>query len=223
MVLVPTLVPGINTDEIGDLVKRAVELSPTVRAIHFQPVSYFGRYPSPPADDDRITLPRLMRAIEEQTRGLCLAADFKPPGCENALCSFHANYMVLEGGGLRLLGGGANCCSAEPHPAEEGAAKAVARVARQWAAPQGPDLPLFSAAPEESPSPGLGGLMSLDDFLLQARRNTLSVSAMAFQDVWNIDLERVRDCCIHIMSPDGRLVPFCAYNVTATDGRSIYR
>jgi hypothetical protein len=66
-------------------------------------------------------------------------------------------------------------------------------------------------------------LLSIDDFLIQARRNTFSVSAMAFQDVWNLDLERLRDCCIHVMMPGGELAPFCAYNLTAADGRGLYR
>jgi 7,8-dihydro-6-hydroxymethylpterin dimethyltransferase len=220
VVLVPTLVPGVNTHEIGALIKRGLALAPVVRAIHFQPVSYFGRFPEIPADENRITLPRLMRAIEDQTGGLLRTSDFKPPGCENALCSFHANYLIMEGGDLRLLGGGAPCCKTEPEPAEEGAARTVSRVARQWSAPPEPDPRI----PKERGIPaGSGQLLSLDDFLLQARRNTFSVSAMAFQDVWSLDLERLRDCCIHIMTPDGELVPFCAYNLTSVDGRSLYR
>jgi hypothetical protein len=46
---------------------------------------------------------------------------------------------------------------------------------------------------------------------------------MAFQDVWSVDLERVRDCCIHVMTSDGRLVPFCAYNLTNLQGHALYR
>jgi hypothetical protein len=71
--------------------------------------------------------------------------------------------------------------------------------------------------------PGEQRSVSLDEFLAMARAGTFSVSAMAFQDVWNLDLERVRQCCIHVMAPDGRLVPFCLYNLTAADGRSLYR
>lgn len=219
VVLVPTLVPGINTGEIGALVKKALELSPVVRAIHFQPVSYFGRIPKRPDDGDRITLPRLMRKIEEQTNGLFKAEDFKPPGCENALCSFHANYMVMAGGEVRLLGGGSSCCSKEPEPAEQGAARTVARVSRQWGLPEESRLPVIPMAPDEESEK----ILSLDDFLIQARRNTFSVSAMAFQDAWNIDLERVRDCCIHIMKQNGELAPFCAYNLTNMNGKGLYR
>jgi uncharacterized radical SAM superfamily Fe-S cluster-containing enzyme len=46
---------------------------------------------------------------------------------------------------------------------------------------------------------------------------------MAFQDAWSLDLERVRDCCIHVMTSDGRLVPFCAYNLTDVQGHALYR
>ena len=46
---------------------------------------------------------------------------------------------------------------------------------------------------------------------------------MAFQDAWNLDLERLRECYIHNISPDGRLIPFCAYNLTDQSGHSLYR
>jgi len=219
VVLVPTLVPGCNMEEIGALIVKAMALSPVVRGIHFQPVSYFGRFPKAPADEDRITLPRLMRAIESQTRGLMKAEDFKPPGCENALCSFHASYLLMENKTPKLLGGNRSCCDETPEPAEEGAARAIARVAGQWSAPNDP----FPMVPRNIGLQPADPVLSLDDFLLYARENTFSVSAMAFQDVWNLDLERLRDCCIHVMKPDGELVPFCAYNLTAADGRSLYR
>jgi hypothetical protein len=65
--------------------------------------------------------------------------------------------------------------------------------------------------------------MSLDAFIHRARTHTFSVSGMAFQDVWTLALDRVQECCIHVMSPDGNLVPFCLYNLTAADGRRLYR
>jgi len=46
---------------------------------------------------------------------------------------------------------------------------------------------------------------------------------MAFQDAWTLDLERLRDCCIHVLDPTLGLVPFCAFNLTAADGRALYR
>ncbi|RPJ73990.1 MAG: radical SAM protein, partial [Desulfobacteraceae bacterium] len=227
VVLVPTLVPGVNTHQIGSLLRLAVGLSPAVRGVHFQPVSYFGRCPQPINDASRITLPELMAAIEDQSAGMFEAADFRPPGCENAWCSFHADYLCLPGGKVRRLQapGALPGCGA-PCAAEEGALRTMARVARQWAGAQG------GAARPEPPAacdPGYvsgssrGGPMRLDDFLDQARTHTITVSAMAFQDAWTLDLERLRDCCIHVLDPRRGLVPFCAYNITAVDGRALYR
>ncbi len=217
VVLVPTLVPGINDKDVGNLMRLAVAHAPVVRSIHFQPVSYFGRYLYPPADNDRITLPRLMRLIESQTHGAFKAADFSPPGCENSLCSFSASYMVMPDGGVRAVGrSGCTCCS-KPIPAETGAAAAIDFVSRQWRAPASMSI---SSSPL---SPGKGDAMDLDTFIQRARTHLLSVSAMAFQDVWNVDLDRVRDCCIHVMAPDSRLVPFCLYNLTSTSGKRLYR
>lgn len=65
--------------------------------------------------------------------------------------------------------------------------------------------------------------MDLDMFLNRLKTHMFSISCMAFQDVWNLDLERVRDCCIHVLSPDGGLIPFCMYNLTDVQGRSLYR
>ena len=46
---------------------------------------------------------------------------------------------------------------------------------------------------------------------------------MAFQDAWTLDLDRLRQCHIHVVAPDKRVIPFCAYNLTARDGRPLYR
>ena len=66
-------------------------------------------------------------------------------------------------------------------------------------------------------------LDSLDAFLEQSRKQSFCVSGMAFQDAWNLDLERLRDCFIHVVGADKRIVPFCAYNLTDMLGNSLYR
>nr|WP_328592849.1 radical SAM (seleno)protein TrsS [Oceanidesulfovibrio marinus] len=214
IVLVATVVPGVNDRELGDLLRWAIQAGPAVRGVHFQPISYFGRYPHPPADADRITLPEIMRGLESQSDGLVRAADFIPPGCEHSQCSFHATYFRNPDGSLRLLRDNGQCCSPKPGPivAADGARAATSFTARQWKAPE---CDCSSNAGEP--------LGDFDAFLAQARRSAFTVSAMAFQDAWTLDLERVQGCCIHCVAPDGRLVPFCAYNLTAADGRSIHR
>jgi hypothetical protein len=169
-----------------------------------------------------------MRSIENQTDGMFKVSQFKPPGCENARCSFHGNYMIMPEGKVVSMQKSGTCCD-PPMSAEKGAFKAISYVARQWASPLKPDLSMVSKAScgcsgsETACQTDNSSLIRLEDFLERARTHTFSVSAMAFQDVWNLDLERVKDCCIHVMATNGALVPFCLYNLTAAGGKKLYR
>lgn len=209
IVLVPTLVPGINCQELGDLLEFALSHHPAVRGIHFQPVSYFGRYPEAPDDRKRLTLPEIMQGLEKQTQGLVCAAHFKPPGCEHALCSFHAAYLVTSKDQITRTGSA--CCPAGPEDAASGAEKSIRFTSRHWRNPE-------NTTPEYGDTPD-----DLDLFLARSREQTFTVSGMAFQDAWTLDLDRLQGCCIHVLAPDGRLIPFCAYNLTSARGGKLYR
>lgn len=220
VVLVPTIVPDVNQDQVGAILELAMAHTPVVRAVHFQPMACFGRYPAGLSEKSRFTLPDLMRAIEEQSGGLFPAASFRPPGCENALCSFQGNFLILRDGKVQPLSQDHDpCCCPPPESAEQGALRSIARVSRNWTAPSQPD----KADDAEPRHARAGQPIPLDEFIMLARQRALSISAMAFQDVWNLDLERVRDCCIHVVAPNGRLVPFCLYNLTSVRGKSLYR
>jgi len=214
VVLVPTLVPGVNTADLGNIVDFALQYSPAVRGVHVQPISYFGRYPQAPADADRITLPEVMRAIEAQTQGRIKVENFTTSGCENALCSLHANFVVMPDGTLRPWTQQASSACCTPQPAEIGAAKTRNFVATYWSS---------TTNVVSLDSIGSSSFGEWDVFLARTKTHTFCLSGMAFQDAWNLDLDRLRDCCIHTVSPDGRLIPFCAYNLTNQHGQSLYR
>lgn len=225
VVLVPTLVPGVNTGEIGAILRTAMDYAPVVRAVHFQPVSYFGRYPTPPRDCDRITLPEVMRAIEQQTSALFRAQDFYPASGENAFCEFHGKFWLRPGGKVEAAARPASSCCAPPidagfvqlgsNPSGNGEGARLARrfVAQHWSLPR--------QQPEATSEPGID-VSSLDAFLAEGRQS-FCISGMAFQDAWNLDLERLKECFLHVLSPDQKLVPLCAYNLTGIDGRTLYR
>lgn len=214
IILVPTLVPGVNVDNIGSIIDFALAHAPVVRGVHFQPVSYFGRVPFIPKDEDRVTLPEIMEEVEKQTRGKIKKDSLKPPGCENSLCSFHGSYLY-EGNKKLMHLTKHTSCSCKSEKAEEGARKAKAYVSRNWS---------YKKMDQKNKKEDHTALVrGWDEILNRINNNSFSISAMAFQDVWNVDLERVRDCCIHVVSPDGRLIPFCLYNLSDKDGRYLYR
>ncbi len=156
-----------------------------------------------------------MREIELQTKGSIKAESFRPPGCENARCSFHGDFVVMPDGHLKALTVPmAQQCSCGPESAESGARRTRQFVAQHWSS----GLPLTSSSDEKAFSLG-----EWDVLLERAYTYRLCISSMAFQDAWNLDLERLKDCCIHVVAPDGRLVPFCAYNINSLGGVPLYR
>jgi uncharacterized radical SAM superfamily Fe-S cluster-containing enzyme len=216
VVLVPTLVPGINTDQIGEIARYALKGLPTIRGVHFQPVSYFGRYPFAPEDKDRITLPEVLRALEAQTGELLKVADFAPSDCENALCSFHGDFIYLEDGKLTpVTKKESNCCSqSSPGRQEEAVTKAQNFVAKRWQIHEGTAC---CAAENETKERD-----SWDMMLDRIKNYRLSITCMTFQDAENMDLERLQYCCVPVID-SGRAIPFCAYNLTNRNGYSLYR
>lgn len=218
VILVPTVVPGVNDHNLGEIIGLALERMPVVRGVHFQPVTYFGRYPGPPSEQMRITLPEIIMNIERQTAGRIKSEYFQPSGCLDALCSFHGNFILMPGGNLLATSrpDRENCCG-KPVREEDGSRKARDFVASRWRAPQ------TSLDSQECSCGEQKELDSLDLFLERARTHTFCISGMAFQDAWNIDLKRLKYCYIHTVAPDGRVIPFCAYNLTNSKGIPLYR
>jgi uncharacterized radical SAM superfamily Fe-S cluster-containing enzyme len=206
VVLVPVIARGINDGCIGDLLLFAMERMPEIRGVHFQPLSRFGRC-GLGADAGDITIPFMLREIERQTGGIMKAEDFTGGGAENPYCSFHAAYMRGRSGLRALRHGGGGCGCVKPAQARE-------FVSRQWSGNCG--------APESADG-SMEDTSSLDEFLREARDNTFSVSGMLFQDAWNLDLDRLRRCYICEADSERGMVPFCAYNLTDTKGRALYR
>ncbi len=190
--LVPTVVRGVNDQNLGDIVRLAASLAPDVRGIHFQPVSFFGRYPHRPGEEDRYTLDALMADLSGQT-GIPLGS-FMPSRCDHPLCGFHANFLLEPGGGLRPL-------SSIAHSAHSRGSARDNReyVARHWR----------RATEEPAPVQAFSDEMDFDTFLYRLRHRSLTLSAMAFQDAMNLNLERLHRCTLHVYD-GGKIKPFCA-------------
>jgi uncharacterized radical SAM superfamily Fe-S cluster-containing enzyme len=219
VVLTPTVRRGVNDTEIFSIIEFAAARMPAVRGVHFQPMSFFGRYSGDPAAD-RITISALLRLAERQSGGRIRAADFLPGGAEHPQCSFHAAYRVRgDRFELRESSGNPGCCCGDGGSSTSDAARRT--VARQWSA-----VKLAPANPVKPSALRGFNLESLDIFVTlaeQRAKETLEISGMAFQDAWTVDLDRLSRCYINIVSPEGFLMPFCAYNLTSAGGKALYR
>ncbi len=228
VLLVATLVRGINETYLGAIVTKALQSGPIVRGVHVQPVASFGRYPWQQNEAPRLTIPEILHMFEIQSHGMLKAEQFHPPQSEHALCSFSAVYTRNEKHELKAIhevqGG---CCSQASSTIEHKdlqssklspAKVACDFVARHWSA-----TPQTSSAKHATNAP--------DDFDRFLEKTSLeqrfTISGMAFQDAYSVDLARLRRCHIHILHdlrntyPD--LKPFCAFNLTSSTGFALHR
>ena len=96
-----------------------------------------------------------------------------------------------------------------PPSAQAAAEKSKQYVRRHWKFyPSGTE----TAADEAPPK----------DLFERILSHSLCISGMAFQDAWNIDLERLQRCCIHVVTEQQRMIPFCAYYLTDSSGRRLH-
>jgi uncharacterized radical SAM superfamily Fe-S cluster-containing enzyme len=77
VIMVPTLVQGVNDEEIGDIIQFAAENADTVRGVVFQPISFTGRN-SLSAERNDVVMPRFAEETEKQTKGEIRATDLFP-------------------------------------------------------------------------------------------------------------------------------------------------
>ncbi len=217
--LVPTIVPGINDQEIGAIIHFAKAHIPVVKGVHFQPISYFGRFHYAPDDRTRITIPEVLRAMESQTGGEVRADAFLPRRRHDSHCGFSGFFILDQDDCLKSTthfnpseSSRANCRDvAGSHNVQSSPSEHVRKFITEKSRYIETDQKLCDCQRKSR----------LETLLSRAQTHYLSISGMPFQDVWNIDLERLRGCCVHVASRDGKLVPFCAYYLTSADGHRL--
>ncbi|MCW4018390.1 MAG: radical SAM protein [Candidatus Bathyarchaeota archaeon] len=229
IVLVVTLVKGVNDMQLGDIVKFAVDNFDIIRCINVQPVSLCGRIPQQEREKMRITIPDFMRLVEEQTGGEVKSSDFYPvptvAPISKAVGSIKDKHYIE-------FTGHPHCGMATYLFVEDGKATPITRIANvdkftdamkkvYEEANKGnksrAKLRMVGAARHVKFSflrkyvfrvLSEGSYESLGDL----QRKSLLLTSMHFMDPYNFDLERVQRCLIHYAVPDGRIIPFCTYN-----------
>ncbi len=88
VVLVPTLVKGINDHQVGDIIKFAFDHSENVYGVNFQPVSFAGRTPADHVEEQRITIPDFVNIIDEVTDSQVSPDAFYPPSFVEPIAEF---------------------------------------------------------------------------------------------------------------------------------------
>ena len=197
--LVPTVVRGVNEHQLGDIIRFGTELSPVVRGVHFQPVSYFGRYPTQPDDDERYTLDELIEALGTQA-GIS-EENIAPSRCDHPGCGLHASFAVMPDRSLMPLTVRRNTDSVST------AGQNREYIGSRW-----------KRSIQAENSGTATDMSDFDSFISRVSSHSFTVTAMAFQDAMNLDIERLRRCSLHVYE-DGKLKPFCAAYLSPIGGK----
>jgi uncharacterized radical SAM superfamily Fe-S cluster-containing enzyme len=228
VVLVVTLVKGVNDHQLGDIVKFAVKNFDVVRCINVQPVSLCGRLPPTEREKMRITIPDFMKNIETQTNGDIKASDFFPvpsvaivskavgalKGRRYLEFTAHphcgmATYLFIEKGKIKPITQLANVEKFFESMNNVYAKASAGHKTRAYFTLIGSLRHVkFSFIRKLLPVITKGDYKSLGNL----QRQSLLLTSMHFMDPYNFDLERVQRCLIHYAVPDGRIIPFCTMN-----------
>jgi hypothetical protein len=210
--LVVTLKKGLNDHEIGRIIDYALE-QPCVRGVTFQPIQAAGRLDQFNPGTDRLTLTEVRRKILEQTT-VFRPEDVLPVPCHpDSLAMAYA--LKMDGHVLPLTG------LIDPKILIEGVRNTI--VYEQDEAVRAVVFKAF--ATNHSPQTGAASLRDLlcclprlDAPAQLGYQNVFRVLIMQFIDAYSFDVRSVKKTCVHIVHPDGRIIPFDTYNLFYRDG-----
>lgn len=210
VVLVPAVAREVNLHEVGKILQFAIE-HPAVRGINFQPAFYAGRH----GEHDplqRLTIPDVLTALEAQTEGQFKVSDFVPVPCCFPTCN-SVTYALVDGETILPLPRVLNVEDyldyvtnrAVPDLSEDirhaleklWSSSAVAgsdAMSRQFAL--------------SCTACGLSDGLDLGAFA----QKIFMVMLQDFMDPWTFNQKNLMKCCKEILLPDGKQIPFCAYN-----------
>jgi uncharacterized radical SAM superfamily Fe-S cluster-containing enzyme len=213
--LVITLKRGLNDDEVGAIIDFALRQR-CVRGVTFQPIQDAGRVEGFDPARDRLTLGEVRQRILAQSP-VFAPADIIPVPCHPDCLAM--GYALKAAGRVMPLTGlippevllhaeGSNLVfERDPRIREE--------VFRLFSTSNSPESSaaalrqLLCCLPLVSAPPSLG------------YENLFRVLVVQFLDAHNFDVRSVKKSCIHIVHPDGRLIPFDTYNLFYRDGKEM--
>jgi len=239
IVLVVTLVKGVNDHQLGDIIKFAIKNIDVIKCVNVQPVSFAGRISQKDREKWRITIPDFLKAVEKQTGGQIAASDFYPVPCVVPVSNFveiykdksyveftthehcgAATYVFADDGKIIPITRFVNVeklfelLDKYAEELERGGFGAKTKVIAK-ALKDVPGIIDMRKAPK-----GLNLLKIILNvlrtgdysYVAEFHERALMIGCMHFMDAYNFDLERVERCGIHYAVPDGRLIPFCTMN-----------
>jgi uncharacterized radical SAM superfamily Fe-S cluster-containing enzyme len=228
VMLVAAVENGVNDHELGAVVRHGIA-HPAVRGVVFQPVTHAGRTPTFDPRQ-RLTNADVINGLVQQCGDWFRVSDFFPVPCCFPTCR-SITYLLADDEDVlpipRLLPMEnyldyiSNRVLPDPTLRDvlEGLWSASAIVGtdnvtlRLAAALAALNLPtelneIANAALATCTSCGIDFPQALSELAAKA----FMIVIQDFQDPYTLNVKQLMKCCVEEITPDGRLIPFCAYN-----------
>lgn len=209
--LVVTIAKGVNDGEIGKIIDFAAR-QPCVRGVTLQPLQFAGRTEGVAPPRERLTLTEVRAAILAQTT-MFVPEDIIPVPCNPDALAM--GYALKIAGSIvpltRLVGPELLLTGSRNTIVFESDVHLKREVFR-----------LFSTnhSPENQASCLSELLCCLPRVEAPAEvtyKQVFRVLIMAFMDAVNFDVRAMKKSCVHIVQPDGKLIPFESFNLFYRD------
>jgi uncharacterized radical SAM superfamily Fe-S cluster-containing enzyme len=198
---------GVNEAEVGEIVRFGIE-HPAVTGVFFQPVTHSGRFLNGSDPLDKLTNPDVIDAIADQLPHWFRADDFVPVPCCSPTCR-SATFALYDGQDLVPLPRLVDVEEYLDYVSNRAVPDPEVRTALEG---------LWSAKAAGGTVPAAERLdcvacaTSMPAELREVAAQGFMIVVQDFQDPYTLDVEKLRKCCVSEIVPDGRLIPFCAYN-----------
>jgi uncharacterized radical SAM superfamily Fe-S cluster-containing enzyme len=215
---------GVNDHQIGQAVELLMN-EEHILSLNFQPVAFTGHGGGQYGHDPmkRLTIPGVIRRIEEQTDGKVRKADFSPLPCSHPQCTSLTYLLKLNDGSYVPFSrfadfqkNGDLLRSSATLPSSDEVHRAMHEIIHDVYANED-DI--------EQGSEILAALRRSLDVMFPDRTLTTkeatrigegqakSIFVHHYMDRHDFDLERLRKCCHHYPQTDGRVMPACGFNM----------
>ena len=206
--LVAAIEKGLNEHEIGDIVRFGVK-HPAVRSVAYQPVTHSGRM----VEFDpmqRLTNADIIHGLADQVPEWFKLSDFVPVPCCFPTCR-SITYLLVDEENVVPIPRLVNVDDYLDYVSNRVMPDMSVRGALEklWSASA---VPAGEAGNTTAPLECATCGIDLPEALKDLADKSFMVVIQDFQDPYTLNVKALMKCCVEELTPDGKLIPFCAYN-----------
>jgi len=239
IILVNTLMKSLNDEEVGDMIRFAAKNTDIIRGLIFQPIAFTGRATENPFRENFREW-SFAEDVENQTRGEIKTTDLFPMSIMTSPIKIMRKFMqkpwplfscspqcgivnwiyVSKRGKMIPINHFVNFerfFNTIRKTAETAESKGKISLLSSLFMASMVSMNMVLVTKEVGILTLMNSIIKMHispsyQSLGKIRRRIFLLGCMAFMDSWNFDVNRARRCVVHYLTPDEKIVPFCAYN-----------